>query len=98
MKNTARRQRANHPEAAAKARSQPGVWLAVAEYGSTLTARSLAYRIRVGKPLGDQRYGTPYRPASAFEARTELTQDGVRLDIRYTAPAAGATTREDVRP
>ncbi|MET9138850.1 hypothetical protein [Streptomyces parvulus] len=85
MKNTPRRPRANHPEAIANARSQPGVWLPVAEYGSTLSARTLAYRIRTGKPLGDQRYGTPYRPASAFEARTELTENGARLDIRYTA-------------
>ncbi|MBZ6250518.1 hypothetical protein KVH27_19320 [Streptomyces olivaceus] len=85
MSRPTRPPRADHQQAAAHARQQPGVWLPVTEYRSVLTARTVAYRIRTGRPLGNTRYGTPYTPADLFEARTELTDDGARLDIRYTA-------------
>jgi hypothetical protein len=78
-----RRPRADHKHAVAEARRQPGVWLPVTDYRSTHTAEDVARRIRNGYPIGDTRYGNPYQPTGAFEARTELVDDGTRLHVRF---------------
>lgn len=57
----------------------PDAWVLAATYGSSESARGVAYHVRTGGEL------PAYRPAGAFEARTELTQDGADLWVRYIA-------------
>jgi hypothetical protein len=81
--------RANHAKSAWAARTEPGTWVTVNEYRSSLTARDVARRIRTGYPIGAAAYGTPYQPAEGFETRMEMTDDGIRLQVRFTAPGQG---------
>lgn len=89
MSRPASRPRADHAQTAQAARKQPGTWITVSNYRSTMTARSVAYRIRTGTPLGTPSNGTPYTPPEAFETRTELLDFDTRLQVRFTAPAEG---------
>jgi hypothetical protein len=79
----ARRPRANHQDVAAQARCQPGEWVVVNDYRSSLVSDGIAYAIRSGYKYAGHTDQPPYHPAGAFEARTELTDDGVRVYARY---------------
>jgi len=89
MSRLARRPRADHAKSAWAARTEPGTWVTVNDYRSSLTARDVARRIRTGYPIGDATYGSPYQPAGAFETRLEMTDEGLRLQVRFTAPGQG---------
>ncbi|MEV6014673.1 hypothetical protein [Streptomyces sp. NPDC051997] len=89
MSRPAPRPRANHTQTAQAARKLPGTWITVSDYRSNMTARSVAYRIRTGAPLGTPSYGTPYVPAEAFETRMELLDLDTRLQVRFIATAEG---------
>ncbi len=71
---------ADHRLAADQARQMPGQWVLAATYNSGYSAKSAARAIRRGTEL--LRF---YGPAGDFEARTELTQDGADLYVRYVA-------------
>lgn len=88
MSRLAKRPRANHEQTAQALRQQPGVWLIVGDYRSTVSANSIAGRIRHGYPIGAREYGTPYQPTGAYESRTELVEDGTRVEARYIGGAA----------
>jgi hypothetical protein len=75
------RTRADHRHAAATARQLPGTWVLAATYGSSQSATSAAWHVRTGNARMPA-----YQPAGAFESRTELTQDGADLYVRYVAP------------
>ncbi|NUQ95334.1 MAG: hypothetical protein HOY79_01790 [Streptomyces sp.] len=87
MSRLPRRPRVNHTDAANRLRAQPGVWLVVGDYRSSLVADNLARRIRSGYPLGSRVYGTPYQPAGAYETWTEPVEDGTRVHARYIGGA-----------
>jgi hypothetical protein len=89
MSRLARRPRANHAKSAWQARTEPGTWVTVNDYRSSITARDVARRIRTGYPIGDAAYGTPYMPAEGFETRMEMTDDAIRLQVRFTTPVQG---------
>lgn len=85
MSRLAARPRADHQHAASMARQMPGQWVLAGTYGSSLSAASAAREVRTGQR-------TPaYRPAGTYQARTEVTQDGVDLWIRFRVPSEGAT-------
>jgi hypothetical protein len=71
--------RVDHAQVAATLREQPGKWLTVGEYRNTSSVDTVAHLIRTGR----QYTGTRYQPAGAFEARTQLTDDGTLLEARY---------------
>ncbi|WND34008.1 hypothetical protein RI578_06730 [Streptomyces sp. BB1-1-1] len=71
---------ANHQLAADQARQVPGQWVLAATYNSSYSAKSAARSIRRGDEL--LRF---YSPVGAFDARTELTQDGADLFVRFLA-------------
>jgi len=68
---------ADHQHAANQARQMPGQWVLAGTYGSSASAQSAALQVRTGEKA------PAYRPAGAFEARTEVTQDGADLWVRY---------------
>ncbi|MFI9154551.1 hypothetical protein [Streptomyces sp. NPDC053367] len=82
MSRLARRPRADHKTVAAEARRQPGKWVVVNDYRSSLVADGTACYIRRGHEYSS-RGPSPYQPAGAFDARTELVEDGVRVYARY---------------
>ncbi|MEU3899788.1 hypothetical protein [Streptomyces sp. NPDC045251] len=71
---------ADHQLAADQARQVPGRWVLAATYNSGYSAKSAARSIRRGSEL--LRF---YSPVGAFDVRTELTQDGADLFVRYIA-------------
>ncbi|MEU7403845.1 hypothetical protein [Streptomyces sp. NPDC044948] len=73
-------QHADHRLAASQARQMPGRWVLAATYNSSYSAKSAARAIRRGDEL--LRF---YSPVGSFEARTELTQDGADLFVRFLA-------------
>lgn len=83
MSRLSKRPRTNHKQVAQALRQQPGVWLVVGEYRSGASADNLARRIRCGYPIGARVYGTPYQPTGAYEACTELVEEGTRVRARY---------------
>ena len=83
MSRLSKRPRVDHQATVARLQANPGVWLPVGDYRSSGSARSLLHRIRTGWPIGTAAYGTPYLPAGAYEARTELVEDGTRVHARY---------------
>lgn len=86
MSRRPKQPRVDHLAAARSLRNTPGVWLPVAEYRNCITADRVTCAIRYGRPLGKAGYAH-YTPAGAFEARTELTDDGVRVHARYIGGA-----------
>lgn len=74
--------RADHQHAAGQARQMPGQWVLAATYSSRASAVSAALQVRTGERI------PAYRPAGAYEARTEVTQDGADLYVRYVHPEA----------
>lgn len=87
MSRLAKRPAANHQAAAEQLRQQPGVWQPVHEYRSAITAHTVARCIRTGNRMGGTSQN-PYTPAGAYEARTELTEDGIRVHARYIGEEA----------
>ncbi|WP_406168969.1 hypothetical protein [Streptomyces sp. NBC_00996] len=73
--------RTDHQHAAQQARQMPGQWVLAGTYGSGASATSAALQVRTGERL------PTYRPAGAFRARTEVTQDGADLWVCYVAPS-----------
>ncbi|MCC9154860.1 hypothetical protein LZP81_31040 [Streptomyces parvulus] len=69
---------ADHRLAADQARQIPGLWVLAATYNSSNSAKSAARAIRRGDEV--LRF---YGPAGAFDTRTELTQDGADLFVKY---------------
>ncbi|MFK0182486.1 hypothetical protein ACIQVR_41790 [Streptomyces xanthochromogenes] len=69
--------RTNHMSVAGLLREQPNVWLPVGEYPSRSSAAGIAQSIKSGVGL------RAYQPAGAFEARTEMTEDGTTVLARY---------------
>ncbi|MFJ4551034.1 hypothetical protein ACIP4X_17705 [Streptomyces sp. NPDC088817] len=84
MSRLKHRPRADHQHAAQQARQMPGEWVLAATYGSRASAVSASLQVRTGEKI------PAYRPAGNFKARTELTQDGADLYVRYVARQEGA--------
>lgn len=82
MSRRAKAPRVNHQAAVAALRNKPGVWQPIGDYRNRITADNTASAIRYGRPLGSVTC-TPYTPAGAFEARTELVEDVTRIHARY---------------
>ncbi|MGW6911487.1 hypothetical protein [Streptomyces sp. NPDC054940] len=85
------RPRADHQVAASQARQMPGQWVLAGTYNSTQSAMGVARQVRAAgsnMPF--------YRPAGAFDARHELTEDGVDLWVRYVAAPSAADFRESI--
>jgi hypothetical protein len=80
----AARPRADHQHAADQARQMPGTWVLAGTYASRASAVSTALQVRTGERA------PAYRPAGSFEARTEVTQDGADLWVRYVADRTAA--------
>lgn len=89
MSRLARRPLVDHRETAARLRAEPGTWLPVGEYRHGSGAQGMAGFIRNASGSS----GGWYQPAGSFETRTELTENGVRLEARYVGTAAGCTAR-----
>lgn len=80
------RPRADHQHAADQARQMPGQWVLAGTYGSRASAQAAAVQVRTG------RRAAAYLPAGTYQARTEVTQDGADLWVRYAAPAEPAAS------
>ncbi|WP_439947254.1 hypothetical protein [Streptomyces sp. BBFR109] len=78
------RRNVNHHEVAAELRSRPGEWLLVGEWPSRAGAESATLRIRTAYQA------RMYEPAGAFEARTELTEMGAKVEARYVGHRTSA--------
>lgn len=74
----------DHFAVAALCRANPGEWQDVGEYNSmqaaarTVAAIETAY-VHANRPNS----GSAYSPAGTFEARSELTEFGARVETRY---------------
>ena len=75
------RPRADHQHVADQARQLPGQWVLAGAYNSSSSASHAAGLVRNASD-SSMRF---YRPAGAFETRTELTDDGADLWVRHTA-------------
>lgn len=88
--HSSRRPRADHAATAAHARTEPGVWTHLGEYGSLPSAHATAWVIRTaggGKPGSGQHYA----PAGSFEADTRRTEFGAEVLLRFVGePAVSA--------
>lgn len=80
----------NHQHAAGQAREMAGQWVLAGTYGSRASAQAAAVRVRSSDRL------PAYQPAGAFAARTELTEDGADLWVRYIADSAAHDFRESL--
>ena len=69
----------DHQQAARQARQMPGQWVLSGIYGSWASATSAALQVRTGERI------PAYRPAGSFCARTEVTQEGADLWVRFIA-------------
>lgn len=83
MSRPFKRPQVDHHETAARLKDQPNTWLPVGEYRSTCSADGICRDIRTGVQRHSHRRPSPYNPPGAFEARTELTEFGVRIYARY---------------
>lgn len=88
MSRLARRPRANHQQSATDLTANPGEWLVIGDYRSSIGADGIAHCIRTGYPIGAVTAHNPYQPVGAFETRTELVEDGIRLYARYVGGGA----------
>ncbi|MEV6791306.1 hypothetical protein AB0M87_04740 [Streptomyces sp. NPDC051320] len=70
------RRQVDHREIAALATQLPGTWVLAGSYGSNYGAKAVALRVRTAD------YSRAYLPAGAYEARTELTEEGADLYVR----------------
>ena len=85
-----RHRRVSHAAVAAELRLTPGVWGTVGDYTST-SAQSMASHVQTA-------FLSAYAPAGTFEARTELTEDGIRVEARYVGDATAPAICKEVRP
>ncbi|MFI5973588.1 hypothetical protein [Streptomyces sp. NPDC051452] len=67
----------DHQQAARLARQMPGQWVLAGLYSTRASAVSASLQVRTGERI------PAYRPAGSFRARTEVTQDGADLYVRY---------------
>lgn len=79
-----RRSWVNHSLIADRLRAHARTWIPVNEYRTRASADSTAKGIRTGRWSRNQE--SPYK-AGEFEARTELTEFGVRVVARYVGRA-----------
>lgn len=77
----------DHGAVAAEARKVPGRWVMAGVYPSSSSAAGAGRNVTHGR-------SAHYLPAGSFEARRELTQDGVKLFVRFM----GLAPAEDVKP
>ena len=77
-----RHRRVSHAAVAAELRLTPGVWGLVGDYSST-SAPGMASHVQTA-------FLSAYAPAGSFEARTELTEDGIRVEARYVGDRSTA--------
>jgi hypothetical protein len=77
-----KRARADHKKTAQALRRRPGVWLAVGEYRSNVSAEGIARDIRNGYSRRPD-VQNPYAPRGSFEARMVLTEFGTNVIARY---------------
>lgn len=82
MSHPKARARPDHQHAADQARQMPGQWVLAGTYGGRASAQSAALQVRTGNRA------PTYLPAGSFEARTEVTQEGADLWVRYLDQAA----------
>jgi hypothetical protein len=75
------RPKPDHTHAAQQARQMPGTWVLAATYVSSTSSKAAAMHVR----LGERGRLPAYSPSGAFEARSELTQDGADLWVCYSA-------------
>lgn len=97
MSRLARRAQANHAEAAAAMRAQPGVWMPVGEYRSRTSADGTAWMIRAASP-DNSVSARAYAPAGSFETRTELTDTGTQVFARYIGPPCSSGPASSTTP
>lgn len=71
---------ADHTAVVEQLRAQRGVWLPVKEYRTRATAEVVVTAIHTGRWVG--KGASPYTPGD-FEARTEMTEFGFRVDARF---------------
>lgn len=76
-----RRKRVSHKAVAAQLRTQPGEWGPVGDYSSSASAVGIVSHIRTA-------FLVAYRPAGAYEARTEMVDEGTRVHARYVGAAS----------
>jgi len=69
----------DHAVASFNARQQPGRWIPLGEYRGPSGADSAAFRIRTAYREAAKHYA----PAGAFDARTERTDNGTTVWVRY---------------
>lgn len=86
----------NHQRAAGQARQMPGQWVFAGAYNSRASAAGMARLVRTP----DDRSARVYGPAGSFAARTELTDSGADLYVRYIADRNTTTppVADDRRP
>jgi hypothetical protein len=77
MARYARRAAADHQARASEMRAQPQEWRHVHTYRANYGAANVAREIRLGGLSG------AYAPSGAFEARTEMVDDGTAVYARY---------------
>lgn len=77
------RPRVDHQHVADQARQMPEQWVFASTYNSSSSAGHAAARVRNPSDASMRHY----HPPGAFEARTELTDDGADLYVRYVAEA-----------
>jgi hypothetical protein len=75
----------DHVKVATAAKAQPGEWTLVNEYRSTATAVYTVHAIRTGMR------NAAYLPASSFEVKSSLTDDGTAVYVRFVGDAEGGT-------
>lgn len=80
MSRPAKRPRVSHQAAAAKLREHPNEWQVVGTY-SSVSGPGMASHIRTAFLIA-------YEPAGAFDARTEVVEDGTRVHARYIGETA----------
>lgn len=82
MTRPVRRTHVDHHATAEHLRTHPQTWLSVGTYRSAASAKGIANDIITGTMRGG-RGPSAYTPPGAYEARTELTEDEVRVIARY---------------
>jgi hypothetical protein len=77
-----RRRKVDHFAVAAACRENPGVWLPVGEYNSTMSAEGAGSYIRSAVVKASERRSA-YSPAGSFETRHALSEFGALVEARY---------------
>lgn len=81
------RPRADHKDAAARAKDCPGEWVHVGNYASTYSATDIARRIE-----GAHDQLPAYEPGGAFQTETQLAEFDTELWVKYVGADAEAVS------